>query len=85
MCQDTWDERDDYDDQDEDRYDEYKDNLAMGRIWPDGSYREPDFDGPDPWVYRLSPRERFRRALRTLLPRRHVVIRREQYDDEPPY
>lgn len=30
----------DYDDGD-DRYDEYKDDLAMGRIWPDGSYREP--------------------------------------------
>lgn len=72
---------------DDDRYDEYKDDLAMGRIWPDGSYREPSGEPDDygPWVYRPSLRERFRRALRTLLPRRRVVIRREQYDDEPPY
>lgn len=32
------DERDD----DDDRYDEYKDDLAMGYINPDGSQRDPD-------------------------------------------
>lgn len=36
MCQDC----------DDDRYDEYKDDLAMDRIWADGSYREPS-DEPD--------------------------------------
>jgi hypothetical protein len=29
-------------DYDDDRYDEYKDNLAMGYINPDGSQRDPD-------------------------------------------
>ena len=26
----------------DDHYDQYKDDLAMGRIYEDGSYREPD-------------------------------------------
>ena len=68
----TWDERDDYDDQDEwpgdrddldDRYDEYKDNLAMGYINPDGSQREPD-PPEDPWCYRPSLRQRVRWRIR---------------------
>jgi hypothetical protein len=29
-------------DTDDDRYDEYKDDLAMGYIYPDGTQREPD-------------------------------------------
>jgi hypothetical protein len=33
---------DDYDEPDDDRYDEYKDDLAMGRIYPDGTQRDPD-------------------------------------------
>ena len=37
---------------DEDRWQEYKDGVAMGYIWPDGSYRKPDFDPPDDWVDR---------------------------------
>jgi hypothetical protein len=30
------------DDEDDDRWQEHKDGVAMGYIWPDGSYREPD-------------------------------------------
>jgi len=37
---------DDYDDGD-DHYDEFKDNVAMGYINPDGSYREPPEPGFD--------------------------------------
>lgn len=76
-----------YDEDDgDDRYEEYKDGVAMGYLNPDGSQREPDPpDGYDPWDYRLSRRERFRRVLRTLLPRRRVVTGRGQYDDEPPF
>jgi hypothetical protein len=43
-----WTEADDYrddapdEDDGDDRYDEYKDDLAMGYINPDGSQREPD-------------------------------------------
>jgi hypothetical protein len=91
MCQDTWDERDDYNDQDDDdRYDEYKDDLAMGRIWPDGSYREPDFDGPDPWDRISGPRwERLRERLfwaRVDLRRWMRRLRhRKPYSDEPPF
>ena len=76
-----------YDEDDgDDRYDEFKDGVAMGYLNPDGSQREPDPpDGYDPWDYRLSRRQRFRRVLRTLLPRRRAVINRERYDDEPPF
>lgn len=34
----------------DDRYDEFKDDLAMGRIWPDGSYREPDGEPPQEYL-----------------------------------
>lgn len=62
-------------DLDDDHYDEYKDDLAMGRIWPDGSYREPDGEppqeylertGPDPWEHRPSLRARITAQWRRL-------------------
>lgn len=45
----NWAEADDYrdDDDGDDRYDEYKDDLAMGYINPDGSQREPDMEPPE--------------------------------------
>jgi hypothetical protein len=38
----TFEDNDDAVDDGYDRYDEYKDDLAMGYINPDGSQREPD-------------------------------------------
>lgn len=35
---------DDLDDYEPDWWQEYKDDLAMGRIHRDGTYREPDID-----------------------------------------
>ncbi|ONI73098.1 hypothetical protein ALI144C_44930 [Actinosynnema sp. ALI-1.44] len=45
----------DFDDEDEDEderdyWQEYKDDLALGRIDVDGTHREPDLDPPDCWA-----------------------------------
>jgi hypothetical protein len=78
----------DADDDGDDRNDEYKDDLAMGYINPDGSQREPDYPedgGYDPWDYRPSLRRRIRWRISEW--RRRLVFwhRNHGYSDEPSF
>lgn len=79
------DERDDLgEDAGDDHYDEFKDDVAMGYINPDGSQREPDPpDGYDPSDYRPPLRERLRWKLERW--RRRLKRHPDRYDDEPPF
>lgn len=74
---------DDYDD--DDRYDEYKDDLAMGYINPDGSQRDPD-PPEDPWDWHPSLRERIRWRISGWKRWNHrAKYHPDGYDDEPPF
>lgn len=97
---DEWDDRepDPGDFEDDDRYDEYKDDLAMGYIWPDGTQRDPDPPddwhpaGNGGWPARLRLRlpwprgdDPWRLPLRQRIRYRIRRSRQRPFDDEPPF
>lgn len=87
----------DYDEPDYDGYDTYKDDLAMGYILEDGTYREPEPSEEQIWRYEhekylrgLSPFGRLTEPARAFIWRHTWRWRLRTgsdgpFDDEPPF